>query len=66
VLEGAVNTLSRTKSIFIEVSVNPELYSGGATLGKLEDFLKPLGFQVSLLGLDKDNLTGNALFVRLT
>ncbi|MFO0991225.1 MAG: FkbM family methyltransferase [Hyphomicrobiales bacterium] len=59
-----VRTLSRTKSVFTEVSVRSNLYQGGVTLNELKDFLAPYGFQIVLLGLDRDNLTGNALFVR--
>ncbi len=64
VLKGATQTLANTRSIFTEVSVHPDLYKGGVTLAELEEFLNPLGFRSVLLGLDKDNLTGNAFFVR--
>lgn len=64
VLKGAITTLSRTHSIFTEVSVSSDLYKGGVTLDELVGFLQPLGFRMTLIGLDKDNLTGNAFFVR--
>lgn len=64
VMRGGLETLSTTRSVFTEVSVRPDLYSGGATLSELEQFLSLRGFQLVLLGLDKENMTGNALFVQ--
>lgn len=65
VLRGGVNTLLRTRSVFTEVSLKPNLYIRSVTLRELIDFFSKLGFEMVLLGLDKENLTGNALFVRV-
>lgn len=64
VLQGAVQSLRNTKSVFIEVSVFPDLYQGSATMAEIDTFLRDQGFQIALLGLDKGNLTGNAFYVR--
>lgn len=62
VLNGAVNVLKRTKAIFTEVSLKPDLYENSVTFDEIINFLKQNGFEICLLGTDT-NLTGNALFI---
>ena len=64
VLAGARNVLTRSSSIFIEVSKHPDLYKGGATMGELEKILFEAGFTYTALGLDRSNQTGNAFFTK--
>jgi FkbM family methyltransferase len=66
VLEGAEETLKRTKAVFVEVSVFEPLYIGGAVLRDISNFLEPRGFRTVALGVDSSNGTGNALFARRT
>jgi FkbM family methyltransferase len=63
VLEGAKEMIFRTKAVFLEVSMEAELYANSATWSELTDFLISRGFQPQLLGNDT-NGTGNALFIR--
>ena len=63
VLKGAVKVLSRTKAIFCEISVMPNLYQGSVTIDDLNKSLDESNFKLVLLGTDF-NLTGNALYVK--
>jgi FkbM family methyltransferase len=63
VLEGAKKMLSRTRAVFLEVSIKPDLYSNSTTWAELSAFFSSQGFNPQLLGNDT-NGTGNALFVR--
>ncbi|WP_287098381.1 FkbM family methyltransferase [Mesorhizobium sp.] len=64
VLEGAKGVLARTRSIFVEIAMLPDLYKDGATQAKLTAYLASHGFELAALGLDTVNLTGNAFFIR--
>ncbi len=64
VLKGAQKILERTHSVFIEVSILPDLYEGAVIMKNLTTFLDSYGFELTLLGLDKKNLTGNAFYTR--
>lgn len=63
VLSGAESILGATKSLFVEVSLLPDLYHGGALIEDLLAQLKRFNFRIALLGTDKKNLTGNAFFL---
>lgn len=63
VLQGAVQLLKRTKSILIEVSINPNLYNNSVTFAEIFNFLSIHDFELIQLGTDF-NFTGNALFVK--
>jgi len=65
VLEGGENLLQNTNAVFIEVSVHPDLYDGGALKSELESILSRYGFQSAIVGLDKGNLTGNAFYIKV-
>lgn len=65
VLEGAKELLNRTDSIFIEVSILPNLYKDAVVMKDLSNFLSKYSFELTLLGLDKNNLTGNALYSKI-
>ena len=64
VLHGASDALTRTKAIFTEVSVRPDLYEGSVVFNELDAKLKGNGFHLALMGTDF-NLTGNALYLKL-
>ena len=64
VLRGARDMLTRTHSVFTEISIVSPLYEGGAMFHELEEYLRGFGFQVVSIGTDAANGTGNALFVR--
>jgi FkbM family methyltransferase len=64
VLQGAAETLKRTKSVFVEVSIFEPLYVGGTVLSDISNFLEHFGFVISGLGVDSSNGTGNAFFAR--
>jgi FkbM family methyltransferase len=64
VLKGAERLLPNVRSIFVEVSIRPELYRGSATFAEIDSLLRGFGFQLALLGLDKAVLTGNAFYIR--
>lgn len=63
VLNGAVETLKKVKSLFLEVSVYEELYIGGAKMTDLFKILDINHFQIVSLGIDPSNGTGNAFYV---
>lgn len=64
VLSGAPETLERTRSLFVEISVFQPLYERGATLDAIMRVVAPLRFVPVSLGTDPLNGTGNALFVK--
>ena len=64
VLAGASDFMKRTKSVFIEVSVYPDLYEDAITYDELVKVLNAADLKICLLGLSKENATGNAFFVR--
>ena len=63
VLEGAKEMILRTRPVFLEVSIDANLYTNSATWSELATLLASKGFRPQLLGNDT-NGTGNALFVR--
>lgn len=63
VLQGAIQVLARTRSVFVEVSQVKDLYHQSVTFSELSIFLEQQGFQLCLLGSDV-NGTGNALFLK--
>jgi FkbM family methyltransferase len=63
VLKGASGLLNRTSSVFIEVSVQPNLYNGSPSFEEIHSFLTSKNFHLAGLGMDC-NLTGNALYIR--
>jgi FkbM family methyltransferase len=64
VLLGAQSMLSRTKSVFLEVSNGRTPYEGGAMFDTLDGFLTSCGLKLVGLGLDPWNFSGNALWIR--
>ena len=62
VLNGATCVLKKTKAIFTEISLKPNLYENSLTFDEIVDFLNQNDFEICLLGTDT-NLTGNALFI---
>jgi FkbM family methyltransferase len=64
VLGGAENTLQKTKAVFLEVALTKSPYEGGALLHELDGLLQASGHQLTLLGLDPWNYTGNALWIQ--
>lgn len=65
VLNGARELLSRTRSVFIEVAKEPDLYKEAVTKSALEALLFKSGFELTFLGLDKEFFTGNAFFTKI-
>ena len=63
VIEGSLNTLKKIKAIFIEISVNDDLYNNSTNMDELNNLLVKNGFKLILLGTDF-NLTGNALYIK--
>lgn len=63
VLQGASEVLAQVSAIFIEVSVKPDLYVGGAVHVQITNYLEKKEFSLVLLGTDY-NLTGNALYIK--
>jgi FkbM family methyltransferase len=64
VLRGAEETLQRVRSVFIEVAVFRPVYEGGAMFPSLRAVLEDKGLSLVALGVDAENGTGNAFFVR--
>ncbi len=64
VLAGGVETLRRTKSVFIEVALAHSPYKGALLFPAIRAGLESQGFQCVGLGLDAWNGYGNAFFVR--
>lgn len=64
VLSGAVEILKRTKSLFLEVYRNNLDYQGGVTYKDLTTFLNEKGFHCLSEGIDKNNIGGNAFFLK--
>ena len=64
VLSGGLNTLKRTKAIFLEVALIKSPYKGAWLFQELNQFLEAKGFLCAGLGLDPWNISGNAIFVR--
>lgn len=64
-LNGARESLLRTDSIFIEVSIKERLYDGGVIMSELNKFLKDHNFTLISLGADNRNLTGNAFYMKI-
>ncbi len=61
VLMGSAELLQHVDHVIAEVS--GDLYEGGATLDDLQGFLRPFGFSLNNVRLDRLN-SGDALFVR--
>jgi hypothetical protein len=64
VLSGALELLQRTSSLFLEVYKNNMDYQGGATYASVISFLKEKGFYIVAEGIDKNNIGGNAFFLK--
>ena len=64
VLEGGAAALTRTKAIFTEISISPDLYDGAVVFSQLDEKLQGSGFNLALMGTDM-HLTGNALYLNL-
>ncbi len=64
VLRGADKRMSQIASVFLEISILPDLYEGAVTFVDLDAELRRQGFVPALVGTDRGNLTGNALYVR--
>lgn len=64
VLLGAQSMLSRTNSVFLEVSTGRNPYVGGAMFETLDELLNSCSFKLAGLGLDPWNFAGNALWIR--
>ena len=63
VLKGSIKNLYRIKSIFIEISILKNLYDGSVIFEDLDQFLRKNNFVITQLGTDRDNYTGNALYI---
>lgn len=63
VLEGASQTLSRTRSLFLEISIFEPIYDGAALWTDIHRHVGALGFAPVIVGAAASNGTGNALFV---
>ena len=63
VLKGSVKSLYRIKSIFIEISILKNLYDGSVIFEDLDQFLRKNNFVITQLGTDRENYTGNALYI---
>lgn len=63
VLDGAKKILKKTKAVFIEISIKPDMYKDCITLDDLIETLKQENLQLVLLGTDT-NGGGNALFIK--
>jgi FkbM family methyltransferase len=64
VLSGGMETLKRTKSVFLEVALVHSPYKGTVLFPKLRTLLEGEGFTCVGLGTDAWNGFGNAFFVR--
>lgn len=64
VLRGAAETLRRTKSVFLEVSLATFPYKGALLFPQINAILQASGFVCVGLGLDAWNGSGNAFFVK--
>jgi len=64
VLRGAQRLLSRTRALFVEISIRERMYEGNVLFRELIDFVKPYGFEPVLIGTDPKSLTGNALLIK--
>lgn len=64
VLSGGMETLKRTKSVFIEVALVHSPYKGTILFPKLRAQLEGSGFTCVALGADPWNGFGNAFFVK--
>lgn len=65
VLKGARESLLKTKSVFIEVSIKEGLYDNGVMMDDLGQFLEKYNFTLAGLGTDHRNLTGNAFYMKI-
>lgn len=63
VLEGARDTLRKTKLVMLEIALEEPEYEGGATFPLLNNRLTEAGFTLISLGVGPD-LSGNAVWVR--
>lgn len=64
VLSGATELLKRTSALFLEVYRNNMDYQGGVTYEDLTSFTDRKGFYCLSQGLDKNNIGGNAFFLK--
>lgn len=62
VISGGGETLSKTQSVFIEVSQFKPIGQSGALLQEIQSALMRFGLVEVGLGLDSMNLTGNAIY----
>lgn len=62
VISGGGETLSKTQSVFIEVSQLKPIGQSGALLQEIQSALMTFGLVEVSLGLDSLNLTGNAIY----
>jgi len=62
VLKGAESILNKVSLIFIEISIWEPTYEKGCIASELISYLKKFGFELTQLGTDFLNGTGNALF----
>lgn len=62
VLRGAEKLLPRTAAIHIEVSAEAGIYIGDSDMDEITAYLKPFGFRLMLLGMDR--VQGNAVYIR--
>lgn len=64
VLAGGVKTLSRTKAVFLEMTLTPGPYKGAALFSELDAFITREGFRCCGIGIDPWNYTGVGLWIR--
>ncbi len=64
VLSGGVETLKKTKAVFMEVTLVPGPYQGGALFAELNAFITRHGFTCCGIGIDPWNYTGMGLWIR--
>lgn len=64
VLDGAVETLARTASVFCEVSTRIPAYENGTLMPEIANTLSSSGFDLVALGIDPVTGEGNSFWVR--
>lgn len=63
VLQGAEALLQRTKAVFLEMTLLPSFYQGGAPYAPIRTLLEQIGFHEVGVGIDPWNFTGVGLYV---
>ena len=64
VFQGASKCLESVKAVFVEVSVTSPIAKEGAMMADVTELLSHQSFTIVGLGLDNENLTGNAFYIK--